>query len=99
MLKMNAKIQSTMYLLHVFTTREWKFDNSNTQDLWLSLSVEEQNTFRFGFGDFDWNSYLKNFYYGIRKHILHEDLSNVPKALAKTRKYVTFIHTRSFFFH
>lgn len=84
---MYSKSESVMKLLYVFTTSEWKFDNSNTKELWLSLSEKDRNTFWFSLEGFDWKPYLKNYYYGIRKHLLREDLSNVAKATANNRKY------------
>ncbi|CAH1738322.1 unnamed protein product [Aphis gossypii] len=86
MLKMYKKLESMTDLLKVFTTSEWKFDNGNTRELWSLLSQEDRKTFRFGFEEFDWKSYIKYTVYGIRKHILHEDLSNLPKALSKNQK-------------
>jgi len=90
MLKMYKKLENMTDLLKVFTTSEWKFDNSNTRELWSLLSQEDRKTFRFGFEEFDWKSYIKYTVYGIRKHILHEDLSNLPIALSKNQKYIIF---------
>ncbi|XP_001946150.2 fatty acyl-CoA reductase wat [Acyrthosiphon pisum] len=86
MLKTYSKIEIALDLLREFTTRQWSFDNKNTVDLWLSLSKEDQKTFWFSFEDFDWKTYIKIYYLGIRKHILHEDLSNIEKAVTKNRK-------------
>lgn len=87
-LKMYAKIETTMDLLRVFTTKQWAFDNSNIKELWSLLSEEDRDTFKFSFDGFDWTSYLKTNFYGIRRHILQEDIGNVSSALAKNRKYV-----------
>lgn len=84
---MYSKTDESMNLYHMFTTREWKFYNKNTRELWSSQCQEDRQTFPFGFEHFDWSSFLKSFYYGIREHILKEDLSNKEKALAKNRKY------------
>jgi alcohol-forming fatty acyl-CoA reductase len=86
MLKMYAKTENMMDLLKVFTTRQWSFDNENTRKLWLSLSKEDRNMFWFSLEGFDWKAYIKIYYFGIRKHILHEDLSNTEKAISKNQK-------------
>ncbi|XP_029346252.1 fatty acyl-CoA reductase wat-like [Acyrthosiphon pisum] len=86
MLKIYKKIENMTDLLKDFTTCEWKFDNSNTRELWSSLSQEDRKTFWFSFEEFDWKSYIQCTVYGIRKHILHEDLSNTTRALSKNRK-------------
>lgn len=90
MLKMYKKIENMTDLLKEFTTSEWKFDNSNTRELWSLLSQEDRKTFWFGFEEFDWKSYMQCTVHGIRKHVLHEDLSNMARALSKNRKYVRF---------
>jgi len=87
MLRMYAKTESMIDLLYEFSTKQWKFDNKNTRQLWLSLSKDDRNMFQFSLKSFDWKSYIKSYYYGIRKHILHEDLSNVEEALSKNKKY------------
>ncbi|KAF0769846.1 fatty acyl-CoA reductase wat-like [Aphis craccivora] len=86
MLKIYSKTENTSDLLKEFTTREWSFDNENTKKLWLSLSKEDRNMFWFSLEKFDWKDYLNIYYFGIRKHILHEDLSNTKKAVLKNRK-------------
>ncbi|CAI6363746.1 unnamed protein product [Macrosiphum euphorbiae] len=92
MLKTYSKTEIALDLLREFTTRQWSFDNKNTVELWLSLSKEDQKTFWFSFEDFDWNSYINIYYLGIRKHILHEDLSNTEKAVTKNRKLFWLHH-------
>ncbi|XP_001948211.2 fatty acyl-CoA reductase wat [Acyrthosiphon pisum] len=86
MLKMYAKTEFMTGLLHVFTTNQWKFDNSNTVKLLSSLSIEDRNQFEFGMVNFDWKSYTKSYYYGIRKHILQEEITNLDKAISKNWK-------------
>jgi len=86
MLKMYSKTEKSLDLLREFTTRQWSFENKNTVELWASLSREDHNTFWFSFEEFDWKTYIKVYYLGIRKHILHEDLSNTEKAVTKNRK-------------
>lgn len=88
MLKMYAKKEKMTKLVKPFTTVEWKFDNSNTRELWTLLSQYDRKTFWFSFEQFDWKSYVQGFVFGIRKHILKEDLNNVTKALSKNKKYI-----------
>jgi len=84
---MYSKTEYLMDLYQTFTTNEWKFDNNNIQELWLSISHDERKSFQFSLKEFDWNSYIKCNYYGIRKYILHEDSNNMAKSLDKNRKY------------
>lgn len=96
MLKMYAKTEHMMDMLSTFSTRQWKFDSSNTKKLWSSLSEEDRQTFWYDLEEFKWSPYIKSFYYGIRKHILHEDVNNMKEALAKNRKLI-WLHRLSIF--
>lgn len=87
MLRMYTRTETMIDLLYEFSTNQWKFDNKNTRKLWLSLNEEDRNIFQFSLKSFDWKSYIESYYYGIRKHMLHEDLSNVKQALSKNKKY------------
>ncbi|XP_026822567.1 fatty acyl-CoA reductase wat-like [Rhopalosiphum maidis] len=86
MLRMYAKTESMIDLLYNFSTKQWKFENKNSRELWLLLSKDDREMFRFSLEEFDWKSYIKSYYYGIRRHVLHEDLSNIEKAMSKNRQ-------------
>ncbi|XP_025192600.1 fatty acyl-CoA reductase wat-like [Melanaphis sacchari] len=85
-LKMYVKMEYMTDLLYEFTTRQWKFDNSNIRELWSLLSQDDRNVFWNSLEEYDWTSYLKIYFYGIRKHVLHEESSNVDRATVKNRK-------------
>lgn len=87
MLNMYTKIEEMLDLLYVFTTTQWKFDNSNTKELWSLMSPEDRQTFPYSFDGFEWKTYLRSFHYGVREHILKEDLKNLKEAKAKNRRY------------
>ncbi|XP_050058956.1 fatty acyl-CoA reductase wat-like [Aphis gossypii] len=86
MLRMYKKTENMIDLLYDFATKQWTFDNSNSRELWSSLSKDDREMFQFSLEDFDWKSYIKSYYYGIRRHVLHEDLSNVEKAKSKNQQ-------------
>lgn len=87
MLKMYRKTENMIDLLYEFTTKQWIFENSNTKKLWSSLSEEDRSTFCYSLENYGWEPYLKSYYYGIRKHLLGEDQSNIEEAKKKNRKY------------
>lgn len=86
MLNMYAKLESVSDMLNEFMLREWKFENSNTQKLWLMLSEEDSKQFWFSLNDFDWTIYMKNYMHGIKLHILHENENNAKEALIKNKR-------------
>lgn len=87
MLKMYEKTEHMTDLLYAFTSRHWKFENNNINELWSLLNKEDRNTFWFSFEAFDWKSYMRNYFFGIRRHILHEDINDMTNASGKNRKY------------
>jgi alcohol-forming fatty acyl-CoA reductase len=88
---MYSKTEAMTDLLKMFTSKQWKFDNSNTIELLSSLSKEDRDKFEFSMENFNWKQYTTSYYYGIRKHILHEDLSNMVEAKSRNRKYIFFL--------
>lgn len=90
MLKMYAKAECAINMLYMFVIKEWQFDNTNTRKLWSSLSQEDRETFQFSLNSFAWKPYMKHYYNGIRKYLLHEDPDNIAKAQAKRQKYDFF---------
>ncbi|XP_060852908.1 fatty acyl-CoA reductase wat-like [Rhopalosiphum padi] len=92
MIKMYTKTENMLDMLKEFTTRQWSFDNKNTRQLWSSLSKEDRNMFWFSLEEFDWKAYIKIYYFGIRKHTLHEELSNTEEAVSKNRKLFWLHH-------
>lgn len=66
---------------------EWKFDNSNTRNLWLVLSEEDRKKCPYSLEKFDWKSYIQIHYHEIRKHILQEDFTNIERAVSKNKMY------------
>lgn len=86
MLKLYAKLEHLTDLLYTFTSKDWKFDNSNTRKMWSLLNKEDREMFWYSFENFNWKQYIKIYIHGIRKHIHREDQSNLKKALAKNRR-------------
>lgn len=86
MLKMYVKLENVLDMLNVFMLREWKFENSNTQKLWSTLSQEDRKQFWYSFDDFDWTMYMKSYIYGIKVHILRENGSSSKEALIKNQR-------------
>lgn len=48
-----------------------RFDNSNTENLILEMSIEEKRKFGFNIRNIDWEDYFVNVHLpGLRKHVL-----------------------------
>lgn len=82
-MKITHKLEKLTDVVGHFLTREWTYSNLNTQQLWLTLSPEDRQLFPFSFAEFDWDNYFKDLMSGVRQYLLKEDLSTLPKAVAK----------------
>jgi len=81
-----SKDEFLLNTINQFITNEWTFDNTNTNELWSILSQEDRNLFPFSFKKFNWKSYNKNYYIGIKKYLLRENENDLEKALIKNRR-------------
>mgnify|MGYP002776898923 CR=1 FL=1 len=62
--------QTMLYFISTFSN-VYRFDTSNTQQLYENLSSEEKLLFGFNFNDIDWDTYIKRIHIpGLRKHVL-----------------------------
>jgi len=75
-----------MRVLNIFMLNEWTFENENTRKLWSRLSQEDRNLFSFSLNEFNWELYIKQYYHGIKKHLLQENENDSEKALSKNRR-------------
>lgn len=82
MLKMYRTIKSVKW----FLVKRWKYCNTNYLELEKQLSEIDRKTFPMSMHDMDWNSYVQDGYYGIRRFVLHEKDSQIKSAIARMRK-------------
>ena len=61
------KLEKGAHCLEYFATKEWNFDDQNTQLLFQNLSVEDKVLFNFDVKTIDWPMFIKNYILGIRK--------------------------------
>jgi fatty acyl-CoA reductase len=87
LLKIYKKINKFINVISYFGTREWKFTNKNVQGLWEKLDEEDKKLFDFDIGGLNWDKYFYNYVRGVRIYVLKDDLSTVPRAQAKLKRY------------
>jgi len=81
-----------------FTTRQWNFISNNFIPLLDKMSVEDQQTFYFDVRQIDWQSYLSDYCFGIRRHILKEKDDTIPAARISLMKFYLLQKMASGFF-
>ncbi|XP_076910498.1 fatty acyl-CoA reductase 2, chloroplastic-like [Bidens hawaiensis] len=67
-------VEQAKYLANIYepyTFYGGRFDNSNTQKLFATMSEEEKKTFGFDVGKIDWRDYISNVHIlGLRRHVM-----------------------------
>jgi fatty acyl-CoA reductase len=63
-----------------FSTREWKFHDSNVRSSLRSLSPEDRQLFYFDLTQLHWQQYLADYMRGVLRFLLKEDTSTLPAA-------------------
>ena len=83
MLKTYERIHKFSESVAYFSTNEWKFSNSNVQQLWQKLSPEDRLIFDFNISNLCWDDCLRDTFMGVRTYLLNEDPKTLPDAVRK----------------
>jgi fatty acyl-CoA reductase len=89
--KIYKKIHKFSNVISYFGTHEWKITNKNVQALWEKLDEDDRKLFDFDIGGLDWEKYFYHYVRGVRIFVLKDELSTVPRALAKYKRYVALV--------
>ncbi|XP_015175385.1 PREDICTED: putative fatty acyl-CoA reductase CG5065 [Polistes dominula] len=80
MVRIQKKIANGLELLEYFTTREWKFHNTNLLILDGEMSPKDKEIFQIDGCKVDRIEFMKNCVLGARQYCMKEDLSSLPRA-------------------
>ena len=86
-----CKYRKLMEVYSSFTTREWKFNDSNVTSLLRSLSSEDKELFYFDLTQLQWTQYLADYVAGTRHFLLKEDTNTAPAARKRHTVYVHMV--------
>jgi len=75
-------------MMSKFSTKAWKFNDSNIRSLLSSLSHEDRELFCFDVTRLQWRDYLAEYIAGIRLFLLRESTSTLPDARKRYKRYV-----------
>lgn len=93
MVRLQRKIHSGLELLQYFTTREWKFDNKEFNQLWNSdMDEKDKQIFNMDCTSIKLEEYMKNCVFGARLYCLKESASSIPRCRIQIKMYVTFVY-------
>lgn len=86
MAQVYQKVHRSIDGLEYFTTNEWSFRNANFLALTEKISQHDRDTFYCDVRRIHWPSYIETFILGVRKFLLKEDPSTLPKARIKLER-------------
>jgi hypothetical protein len=89
--KAYQKISKFADVLAYFALKQWKFFNTNTQNLYGELCEADKHIFDFDLSSLDWSDYFYSYVRGIRVYLLKDPLETIPNGLKK--------HTRLRYLH
>jgi alcohol-forming fatty acyl-CoA reductase len=79
----NAAMESLTY----FTTNQWTCDTENVTSLLSSMTPADYKMFNFDLRAIPWDDYIYGYGVGIRQYIMKDELSTVPAARNRIKKY------------
>lgn len=72
-----------------FVMHEWTFENRNVNELLQDVrAATDGDEFRLDIKTLNWDDYIRQYMFGIRKYILKDDLDSMPAARRTIQKYV-----------
>lgn len=83
--KLTAKLHHGYKILLPFTTTEYTCSNDNLLAALDELHPDDKEEFNFDIKNLNWEKTFTDSYYGARRRLLKEDISNVPAALFKMK--------------
>ncbi|CAG4948984.1 unnamed protein product [Parnassius apollo] len=86
MLKVYSKIHKFSSVISYFCTREIKFSNQRTRELWQQTSDTDKQIFPFSMREIDWRDYFNDYLVGIRRYLFKESDDTLPRARIKWRR-------------
>ncbi|XP_067132590.1 putative fatty acyl-CoA reductase CG5065 [Centruroides vittatus] len=108
MVNVYEKFHKTVNVLEYFCNREWKFYSNNMEKLIETMSSEDKQNFDFDISKLNWDDYLDEYVLGIRRFVLKEDDSTIPRSrkqllmkyysilLAQTGLFLGFLYSFTF---
>lgn len=80
MVKVQQKIQRAINALSYFLHNEWTFASDNLTKMQSMLSDSDRKLFSVDTTKIEWSPYLESYVRGVKRYILKEDDSDLPKA-------------------
>lgn len=73
-----------------FALHQWDFVSKNIQELDKDTSPADRRAFPVDITQVVWDTYVRDYVFGIRNYVLKDPPSTIPQALSKLQKSVSF---------
>ena len=70
-----------------FALHQWDFISKNIQELNKDILFVDRRTFPIDITQVVWDTYVKDYVFGIRNFVLKDPPSTIPQALSKLQRY------------
>lgn len=80
------KIHKFSEVISYFSTKQWKFVDSNTRGLIDRLSSRDRELFDFDLALLDWKEYFYHHVRGLRVYLIKDELDTVERAIVKRKR-------------
>ena len=86
MVRTIKRMNKNLEVCYHFANNEWLFKHDHYDQIYRTLSIEDQLQFPSDVSTIDWNEYSKSIWIGTRRYLLNEDDSTVRQAIHRQRK-------------
>lgn len=93
--KLYQKIDKLTAAPAFFTTHTWNFTDKNVVNAFETMSPTDKEIFKFDLAKLSWESYMRDYYMGMRQYILKDEISTIPAAKKRYERYISLTSVAS----
>lgn len=86
MVRTMKRINRILNVINYFCNNQWQFRNDNYEQIYRTLSINDQREFPSNVSTINWNDYSEWIWIGIRRYLLDEMDSTIENAIRRQRK-------------
>lgn len=83
--KIITRLEKATEALEFFSTRQWKWDTDNMQELEKNLDPEDRDNFGMDIKDLNWDSFMVWYAFGARHYVMKCDPTTVEASFRKAK--------------
>ncbi|XP_071054447.1 putative fatty acyl-CoA reductase CG5065 [Onthophagus taurus] len=80
LVRTQRKVSKGLNILNYYSSKKWNFEHNKIKMIASKLSKNDGEIFNCDLISINWNDYFSNYILGIRKYVMHESSTSIPKA-------------------